>query len=691
MGKSQKKKATRRHNPVRVPDSHLPHGLASASTLSSKNEAILPIIQKLGSVDTSERIWACAAVSNLIQNDPSTRRLLQGKNIVGALITRLSDAIEEVVIEAAGALRNLCIDGGYDICAEMYNKNILAPLRTFPPKISVTLQQFLENPRQAPDGSRRLVYEFAENVITIFWCLSETSNKALMAVNDISLVPFLVAFLQAHDHIPLCTVNAAAQCLYVLTEENDPAIESLRSESSYVSSLLDIAKIEAPGISVSEEGNRGTRWTALRVLVSGILRNIMPLPVIMPASAIDLDHTIVLPLLVPRLSLNLEEVTASVMQLLQSLPEQDAPLTNPSLEHVPRSDHKTSSQVELGYVEETLRITLLALEILTGICAKLPEPDTTLDEDSPDEMDMDLETEHVDEERAAQRTANGRSKLSELDRTSTNNLLRTLTGPLIKLVHPTTLSFPSDPFEPSSHPPTTSALSTIHIRALECLNNLFLAIEEAQGDELVISPEDKEAVTSIWNEVWCALAKVGKIVKDGKVVASRGMEKKAEIWGIALGVLWGIARVGRGQLVPDAEQVQVLMEFCDATANDMTRVKCIGTLECLAQNVETIEANKTISTYLLAQVSSSSPTYPESCLQSASALIDIYSDETAPYDINFRQGQWVDTLARALPSIRKLVRGIDRRKAGGMELRLRGDDVLTNLTAFIKYRRALKL
>jgi len=31
--------------------------------------------------------------------------------------------------------RNLCIDGGYDICAEMYNKNILAPLKTFVPKV----------------------------------------------------------------------------------------------------------------------------------------------------------------------------------------------------------------------------------------------------------------------------------------------------------------------------------------------------------------------------------------------------------------------------------------------------------------------------------------------------------------------------------------------------------------------------
>lgn len=193
MGKSQKKKATRRHNPVRVPDSHLPRGLASAVSVSSKSEAILPIIQKvnikactllsipyplhqLASVDASERIWACAAVSNLIQNDPSTRRLLQGKNVVGALITRLSDAVEEVVVEAAGALRygtvafpsispyvfsapnsitfslfdvahgpfrNLCIDGGYDICAEMYNKNILAPLRTFPPKVTLPFYDFL--------------------------------------------------------------------------------------------------------------------------------------------------------------------------------------------------------------------------------------------------------------------------------------------------------------------------------------------------------------------------------------------------------------------------------------------------------------------------------------------------------------------------------------------------------------------
>ena len=59
--------------------------------------------------DAGERKWACVAVSNLIQNDPSTRRLLQGRNVVGALIERLTDSEEEVIVEAAGALRYVAL------------------------------------------------------------------------------------------------------------------------------------------------------------------------------------------------------------------------------------------------------------------------------------------------------------------------------------------------------------------------------------------------------------------------------------------------------------------------------------------------------------------------------------------------------------------------------------------------------
>ena len=43
-----------------------------------------------------------------------------------------------------------------------------------------------------------------------------------------------------------------------------------------------------------------------------------------------------------------------------------------------------------------------------------------------------------------------------------------------------------------------------------------------------------------------------------------------------------------------------------------------------------------------------------------SALIDIYSDETLPYDINFRQGGYLAALVDSVEGVRKAVRAIDR-------------------------------
>lgn len=78
-------------------------------------------------------------------------------------------------------------------------------------------------------------------------------------------------------------------------------------------------------------------------------------------------------------------------------------------------------------------------------------------------------------------------------------------------------------------------------------------------------------------------------------------------------------------------------------------------------------------------------------IQAASALIDIYSDETLPYDVNFRQGNFVSALASSVDGVKKAVKAIDRRKEGGQDLRKRGDLVRENLVEFIKYRRSLKL
>lgn len=253
---------------------------------------------------------------------------------------------------------------------------------------------------------------------------------------------------------------------------------------------------------------------------------------------------------------------------------------------------------------------------------------------------------------------------------------------------------------PSPHPPTTSALSAIHVAAFECLNNIFLSLFTSANPAV---SADQNSGRKIWDEVWSALTAVG-------TEAGPGQERRHELWDLATGVLWGVGNVWKGSLIPNDGQVKTLMQLCDLSSDPKIRVKCIGTLECLAQHPESVQANavsvgshsavvitdtlshQTISNYLLSvvdSVSGPSPAGTEPLIQSVSALIDIYSDETLPYDVNFRQGNYIDRLAANVENVKKAVRAIDRRKEGGKDLRRRGDEVRENLVAFIQYRRDL--
>ena len=217
---------------------------------------------------------------------------------------------------------------------------------------------------------------------------------------------------------------------------------------------------------------------------------------------------------------------------------------------------------------------------------------------------------------------------------------------------------------------------------------------------------DAETGKKIWDRIWLALVAVGT------EFGGLGQERRKEMWEIGVGVLWGVGNAWKGMLVPREDQVQLLMHLCDTAASISVRVKCIGTLECLAQHPDSIEANRVsvvlsffeadlgphpsnilqaIANYLISLLppSRDPPTPTEPLIQAVSALIDIYSDERLPYDTNFLEGQYLDALATAVEGVRKAVRGIDRKKE--LELRRRGEEVRENLIAFVEYRRALKL
>jgi hypothetical protein len=115
----------------------------------------------------------------------------------------------------------------------------------------------------------------------------ETSNKALNAINQMNLVPFLMSFLSSRDKLPISTITAAgmcrsilmpihlsnlfavAHCLYVLTDDNYPAISDIRSNTAYTYCLLDIVRL---GSGISNGKGKDTsdeRSVAFSVLASG--------------------------------------------------------------------------------------------------------------------------------------------------------------------------------------------------------------------------------------------------------------------------------------------------------------------------------------------------------------------------------------------------------------------------------------
>lgn len=121
---------------------------------------------------------------------------------------------------------------------------------------------------------------------------------------------------------------------------------------------------------------------------------------------------------------------------------------------------------------------------------------------------------------------------------SSVTLLPSLVPSLLALIQPTTLSFP--PLAaPSPHPPTTSALSAIHISAMECLNNIFLSLATSSSPSV---SADVEAGNKVWNGVWGSLGVVGTEL-------GLGQERRMEMWEIGVGVLWGVAIVWKGTLV----------------------------------------------------------------------------------------------------------------------------------------------
>ena len=116
-----------------------------------------------------------------------------------------------------------------------------------------------------------------------------------------------------------------------------------------------------------------------RVLVTGALRNIVE-PGCKQDEAVgitQLTNDVILPLVNSLLDVNLGNVVNRVTQLVSEIPNDTVPVTGKNLQ----TDHRSPAERKLERVERMLTTVVVALEILTGICAGLEDVEESMDED----------------------------------------------------------------------------------------------------------------------------------------------------------------------------------------------------------------------------------------------------------------------------------------------------------------------
>ncbi|KAI8336346.1 armadillo-type protein [Chlamydoabsidia padenii] len=649
------------------------------SDLVVKEEQVLPVISKLNSPTPADRAWAASCISNLIMSNESTRQLLLSKRIVVSLIERLTDDNQEVIEEVLGTLRNLASVES-TVVKEYYNRDILTPLASLLPRISHTLDNVLKNAplEDVTDKERRQsIWDFAENFIYIIWAISEASDKYLKAINRLNMINFFISFLSAADQCPTRVVVAAGQCLTTLTEDNKDIYIEFQNHPEYANMLFEILnKFNTPD------------KVLVRVLACAILMNVKEVVQLSGSwdderdALTELNKT-VLPILVASLDYDIQAAAEKTVTATQSGRVASQDETN---DITPRPKQPLSDEeIYIQSVEDRLSTLQLSMELLADICLQDQDGDqdgwAEAEDDENMEGDEDLadniNEDNIDnylEDVEALKEGNGDTTNLELLRT--NPIMHAFTyqvfPQLIRLATPTpTLSFPTDP---TLCPTVTLGLGLTHQRALECINNFLLAMNDLPSNFWF--QEHLSDAKQAWQWLFETAHKIG---------ASPPSEQRDVILEVMVGCLWSLGRGLKQEIPLGSSDVATLCgAYQSANQDSSMRVKVVGCLGPIAAKQGDIETNKVISQFILGILGDQS-TNPEVRIEALNFMYDVYSDCAFDYDLPiFVQGGYLDLLKQTVPMTRLMVKSIDRRK--NFDLRSRADEALTNLVAFIKYK-----
>ncbi|RLN54798.1 hypothetical protein BBP00_00008775 [Phytophthora kernoviae] len=623
-------------------------GLDLSSIATDEAQLFKGLVDLQGSI----REATCVALASMfgdVESDEAeakSRKKLQrmvDAGLLNKLIPRVVDPLPMVRLHALGALRNMSVTGGLELCELMTNQNVVTPL------VKIITENATDEALSGSGDVRGV--QLLEQALALLSNLCESCQAAINELTQGQLLPpiFKIAGqARAHTVLHLETLKL----LILITEGNERLNEQIGANKQYQQTIGAI--IQAPADQLSLQ---------IRLHAVGIAMNVQAI--------VQVEDNVVR--MVPVLEYALAYDAVNVVQVAQQASD-NYELSQKSLLEDENVDDDTltaeeeqkitAAQLKCRTWRDSVHTLTLALELVAQLAATGDEGDDEEEWDSDDEDGMEAyAASHVDTGAAIVISSNPVAK--PLNTSRVLPLCVTILQGLVSIPQLSTKAVAKD-FE------------KMRIRACNAVNNLLQGVSsEVLGDEVV--SQVFRNLCSLYGNLQREAATAPIAPTDFTLESSASNDLEVAVTA-AMGSALRRSSAENRELAISADEALLILNCAAQGRSTEARVNAVGMIGCVGKRCTSSAEKEAVARSLSARLNDSSL---EVVAETLNAIFDVYGDEE--FDDTFRALNLLTALESTSVAVKNKLKAEQKQLDRALVAHVK--ETRLNLVRFIKYKK----
>ncbi|KAH7479415.1 HEAT repeat-containing protein 3 [Phytophthora ramorum] len=594
----------------------------------------------------------CVAIATMFgdaesdEAEAASRRKLQrmvDAGLLKKLIPRVVDPLPMVRQHALGALRNMSVTGGLELCEVMTAQNVVTPL------VKVITDNATDKALNG-GGDLRAV-QLLEQAVALLGNLCESCQAAINELTQGELLPpifKIAAQARTHSSLHLETLKL----LLMITEGNAQLNEIIGANAAYQQTIG--ALILAPGDQLALQGRLEAVGVAMNLqAIMQVEDNVTRMvPVLEAALAYDAVNVV-----------QMAQQASDHLELSQKSLLEDENVDDDTL--TPEEEQKISAaQLKVRTWRDSVHTLTLALELTAQMAATEDENDDEEEWASDDEDAMEeYAASHMDTEAAI--GANGSPVSRALETSRIFPLCVAILQGLVSIPQLSTKSIAND-FE------------KMRIRACNAVNNLLLSVSwEVLSEEVV--PQVFRNLCALYGNLNREAEAASATPTDFTLESSASNDLEVAVTAAMWSALRRSAAEDR-QLAVSADDAQLILTCAAQGRAAESRLNAIGMIGSVGKRCSSLAEKEAVGRALVARLDDSSL---EVVSETLNAVFDVYDDEE--FDDTFRALNFLSALERTSSAMKAKLKAEQKQLDRALVAHVK--ETRLNLLRFIKYKK----